>query len=141
MSPELLAGLTFWVDEHDQNMIAMVDERMNAVGFEHHNRAEQRTTFTIHDARWTGVHDQLEGVVRVRAGSTDRAAVQQPPRSERQMSGPAGHLPDHPASVGGLEVVAFNTVVGVVAVGWECVVGGTVGASGGGGVDVDVVVV
>ena len=64
VSSGLMAGIAFWVDEHDQNMISMVDERMGAVGFEHHDRARQRTTFTIHDARRTSIHDELEGVVR-----------------------------------------------------------------------------
>lgn len=142
VSPELMAGIAFWVDEHDQNMIAIVDERMRAVGFEHYDRATQRTTFTIHDTRQTSMHDQLEGVVRVRTGRTDRAAVEQPPRSERQMTGPARHRAVHPATVVGLdEVVAVNTVVGVLVVGRGCVVGGTVDVSVGCGSAVVVVVV
>lgn len=110
-----MAGVALWVNEHDQDMVTMVDERMGLVGLEHYHRAGQGTTFTIHDARRTGVHDELEGVVRVHTGGTDRAAVEQPPRSERQMTGPAHHRAGHPATVVGLdEVVAPNTVVDVV---------------------------
>ncbi len=137
-----MAGVAFWVDEHDQDMIAIGDERMGAVGFEHYDRAMQRTTFTIHDARSTGMHDELEGVVRVRTGRTDRSAVEQPPRSERQMPGPARHRAVHPATMVGLdEVAAVNTVVGVLVVGRGCVVGDTVDFSVGCGSAVVVVVV
>lgn len=137
-----MAGVALWVDEHEQDMVTMVDERMGAVGFENHDRSRQRTTFAIHDARRTGMHDELEGVVRVRTGRTDRAAVEQPPRSERQMTGPARHRAGHPATVVGLdEVVAANTVVDVLVVGRGCVVDGTVDVSVGCGSVVDVVVV
>ena len=80
----------------------------------------------------TSMHHELESVVRVRTGRTDRSAVEQPPRSERQMPGPACHRAGHPATVVGLdEVVAVNTVVGVLVVGRGCVVGGKVDVSVG----------